>query len=77
MKTVSLKDRILKYLQNRPGVKISGGELEKLAMGAGFKPSNGGRRARELRASGLIKGEEIKGSIWYWYQDPEKWFNDL
>lgn len=73
----SLRERILQYLKNRPSVKVNGMELEKLALSVGYKASNASRRCRELKVENLIKGEEIKGSVWYWYQDPEKWFNDL
>ena len=65
-----LKDRIVKYLTTRPGVKINGGEIERLALAAGYKASNASRRCRELREEGIIKDQEIKGTVWYWYEKP-------
>lgn len=68
MKKQSLKDRIEKYLQSRPGVKVNGGEIERLALSVGYKASNASRRCRELFNEGKIKRQEIKGSVWYWYE---------
>lgn len=68
MKTLSLSDRILRYLRNYPEFH-NGGEIERLALSAGFKASNASRRLRELHEDGLIEREERKGnkvkSVWY------------
>lgn len=73
----SLRERILQYLKNRPGIKVNGMELEKLALSVGYKASNASRRCRELKVDGLIKGEEIKGSVWYWYESMEDYWNSI
>lgn len=78
----SLKHFIYSYLRAHPGVKINGGEIEKLAQAHGHKAENGDRRARELanagralmregKQGGFVLSEVIPGktvsSIWYWY----------
>lgn len=73
----SLRERIIQYLKNRPGVKVNGMELEKLALSVGYKASNASRRCRELKVENLIKGEEIKGSVWYWYESMEGYWNSI
>ena len=66
-----LKIRILQYLKNwyayNPEAWISGLDLEQKALEAGFKPSNGGRRARELAEDGLIERREKNGFVEYKY----------
>lgn len=73
----SLRERLLQYLKNHPGVKVNGMELEKLALSVGYKASNASHRCRELKVEGLIKGEEIKGSVWYWYESMEDYWNSI
>lgn len=69
---------MLKFLK-KGGTFVNGGEIEKLAMDAGFKASNASRRLRELCEEGLIQREERKNpetginSVWYRYgYSPEK-----
>ena len=64
---MSLKERILTFLQKQPNVKVNGGEIERLALSVGYKASNASRRCRELAESGVIERTEIRGSVWYWY----------
>ena len=52
---MSLANQIITKLQNEYPQWVHGGELEKLAMQNGYKPSNGGRRARELAEAGKIQ----------------------
>lgn len=73
MKKVSLSKRILNYCRARQ-TWISGGELERLAMEAGFKSSNAGRRCREME-SGIssdgrpceivLERRMISGTVFY------------
>lgn len=49
----SLKQRILRYFQQRPYF-INSGEIEKLCIEAGYKATNGRRRLQELREEGLL-----------------------
>lgn len=65
---LSLSQRIYRYLKNRPGVKVNGGEIERLALSIGYKASNASRRCREMREKGLIRDAEIKGTVSYWYE---------
>lgn len=64
----SLSQRILTYLRNHPDY-INGGDIEMLAMQAGYKASNASRRLRELCEDELIVREERKGkrtrSVYY------------
>jgi predicted transcriptional regulator len=64
---LSLKDRILKYLSSYSSQWINGGEIEKLAMNAGFKASNASRRLRELTVEGKIIRDLRNGTVWYKY----------
>lgn len=50
----SLKNQILEYLQKQYPKVVHSGEIERFAMGLGFKASNGTRRCRELVGLGLI-----------------------
>lgn len=69
MKT-SLRNRILKYLQARQGVWISGDEIEKKSQAANYKASTGSRRARELHEDGLIERKEVNGTVFYCSNKP-------
>lgn len=80
----TLRLRAYRYLKARPGVWVNSGELERLAMGVGYKGSTVSRRLRELaeessggRLEGLlgtIEAEEKKGdhsrSVWYRWVGP-------
>ncbi len=72
-----LKQRILAYIRKQNGF-CNGGEIERLAMGANFKPSNASRRLRELYNEGLLerkieKSEYSKiASVWYRATPPKK-----
>ena len=74
---MSLKQRILAYIRKQNGF-CNGGEIERLAMGAKFKPSTASRRLRELCNEGLLerkieKSEYSKiASVWYRATPPKK-----
>jgi DNA-binding IclR family transcriptional regulator len=61
----SLSDRIERYLKSNAGTWKNGGEIERLAMGIGYKASNASRRCRELVQNGTLERKEEKGSVWY------------
>ena len=63
MEKIPLRLRILHYLERNDGW-INGGEIERLAMSAGYKASNASRRCRELYEMKLIERREDK-SVWY------------
>ncbi len=69
METRTLNDRITDYLrawkEREPEKWISGGELERLALSAGFKASNASRRAREQVNDGILERKEINGTVFY------------
>lgn len=64
---LSLRQRILKYLQAHKGVWVSGDEIEKRAQSVGYKASTGSRRARELAEDGEIHRKEVNGTVFYCY----------
>ena len=74
---MSLKQRILAYIRKQNGF-CNGGEIERLAMGVGFKPSNASRRLRELYNEGLLERKIEKSiyskiaSVWYRSSQPKK-----
>lgn len=65
---MTLRDRILSYLRAKSEF-VNGGELERLALEAGYKASNASRRCRELCEDNLIERKEEKGrhakTVWY------------
>lgn len=75
--SLSLQDRLLRWLKLHPGEWFNGGELERLALNAGYKASNASRRLRELAEwdsvgnPPQIEREERSGgsggprSVWY------------
>ena len=70
MKSTCLKQRILNFLERQemetPGAWINGGEIERLALEAGYKASNASRRCRELAKEGHIRRREnAKGFVEY------------
>jgi predicted transcriptional regulator len=78
----SLKDRIIKFLRNDFTVWHNGGEIEKLAMGAGYKGSTASRVCRQLAEVGIIEREEKIGehsravSVWYKAKPPVR-YNEI
>ncbi len=68
---LSLKDRIIRYLREdhmrNKDRWTNGGEIERLALLAGYKASNASRRLRELSTDGKIERKEINGSVNYRY----------
>ena len=56
----SLTQRIKDYLDKK-GEWTCGGEVQKLAMQAGYEAQNAGRRCRELVESGDLEVEYRKG----------------
>ena len=64
MKKLSLSKRIELYLEKQGGF-IHSGEIERLALGAGYKASNAGRRCREMQNEGILERKEEKGSVLY------------
>lgn len=70
MRKPSLSSRIEKYLRIK-GCWINGGEIERLALLAGYKASNGSRRCRELENDRVIERKDEGGSVWYRYVPKE------
>lgn len=69
--TLSLKDRIFKYLEARPGVRVPSGEIQRLvAERTKYTPANATRRLRELAEDELIQVEQVKGHSHYTYTPP-------
>jgi len=81
MKKPSLSKRIQNYLQ-KMNCYVNSGEIERLALQAGFKSSNAGRRYREMVTGKLSDGktcpivlerkEDEKGIVWYKYKTEDK-----
>lgn len=70
MKKKSLSDRIYDYLK-KVKVWIHSGEIEKMAIQAGYKGSTAGRVCRLLAEEGKIARKEEK-SVWYKYAPQER-----
>ena len=71
---IPLKQRILNYLEKR-GDWVNGGEIERLAEGAGYKASNASRRCRELYENDKIDRDDQrdkKRTVWYRAKHPKK-----
>lgn len=69
--TQSLRERIKSYFLRHNDRFINGGDIERLALGAGFKASNASRRCRELWEEDFLE-KEIKcvapsktKTVWY------------
>lgn len=69
----SLSERTLEYLR-RQACWICSADLERLALQAGYKSSNVGRRCREMVSGKLSDGricpitlerKEVNGVVWY------------
>jgi hypothetical protein len=68
---LTLKERLLRYLQARPGVHVSSGELQRLTVEkTTYTAQNAGRRLRELAEDGIIEVEYRKGHAFYCYRPP-------
>ena len=68
MKQLSLPDRLVRYLKSQPGF-VHSGELERLAMGAGYKGETAGRRLRELAEEGTLETKYERGSVLYRFKE--------
>ena len=56
---LTLKERIIRYL-HKSGGWVNSGKLERLAIGAGYKGGNCGRRLRELVEEGKLEVRYVK-----------------
>ena len=81
MKQLSLSNRILNYIRKQYPDWVNGGTLERLSLEAGYKASNGSRRAREMESGNLSNGKicpvtlirkEEGGSVWYQATPPKE-----
>lgn len=71
MTALTLKERLLRYLQARPGVHVSSGELQRLTVEkTTYTAQNAGRRLRELAEDGIIEVEYRKNHAYYVYKPP-------
>ena len=66
MEKLSLSKRIEEYLRKQDGW-VHSGEIERLALHAGYKSSNAGRRCREMQNEGILERKLEKGSVLYRY----------
>jgi hypothetical protein len=71
MKKPTLKERILKYLKNQGGF-VASGEIQRLAMNAGYTPQNAGRRCREAVEDGLLEVEYRERNHAYYKAVPQQ-----
>jgi len=80
MKKLSLSNRIANYLEKQ-GCWIHSADLERLALEAGYKSSNSGRRCREMESGHLSNGricpkilerKLVNGSVMYKFIREEK-----
>lgn len=72
MPTLTLKERLLRYLQARPGVRVSSGELQRLTVErTTYTAQNAGRRLRELAEDGIVEVSYTKNHAYYTYQPPK------
>ena len=68
---LTLKQRLLRYLQARPGVHVSSGELQRLTMEkTTYTAQNAGRRLRELAEDEIIQVDNTGRHAYYWYEAP-------
>lgn len=71
MATITLKERLLRYLQARPGVRVSSGELQRLTVEkTTYTAQNAGRRLRELAEDGIIRVDYVKNHAFYTFDAP-------
>jgi len=66
MEKISLSKRIENYCFKQNGW-VHSGTLERLALEAGYKSSNAGRRCREMQNDGILERKLEKGSVLYRY----------
>lgn len=66
MKKLSLSKRIENYIFKQNGW-VHSGEIERLALQAGYKSSNAGRRCREMQNEGILERKLENGSVLYKY----------
>lgn len=59
----SLRERAYRYLKGRPRTWVNGGDMERLAMDAGYKASTVSRRLRELAEESALGTGDLPGSI--------------
>ena len=69
MTQISLKNRIIRYLEKRkdlPEPWVASGDIQDLArMNGMYSPQNSGRRLRELQTDGIIEVEYRKNHAYY------------
>lgn len=75
MKKKSLATRITEYLQ-KIDHWVCGGDIQELAMKAGYEAQNAGRRLRELTEDGTLEVKYVRGNnnqdvAWYRYKKQE------
>lgn len=69
---LTLKERLLRYLQARPGTYVASGELQRLTVEkTTYTAQNAGRRLRELAEDNIIEVDYRKGHAWYRYVAPK------
>lgn len=71
MKKPTLKERILKYLKKQGGF-VASGEIQRLAMNAGYTPQNAGRRCREAVEDGLLEVDYRERNHAYYKYIPQQ-----
>lgn len=72
MKTQSLKNRILSYLEKHGGW-VASGEIQRRALDVGYSsPQNAGRRCRELVEDEKLEVEYRHGHAWYRAKTPKQ-----
>ena len=68
---LTLRERLLRYLQARPGVRVSSGELQRLTVErTTYTAQNAGRRLRELAEEGEIEVSYSRNHAYYTYNPP-------
>lgn len=81
MKSISLKNRILKYFKNNKDIWIHSAEIERKSMEIGKKGSNAGRRCRELVNENKLEKKEERGCVLYKYLSTaykeNTWYNKV
>lgn len=70
---ISLKERLLRYLQARPNTFVASGDLQRLTVEkTTYTAQNAGRRLRELAEDSIIEVEYRKGHAYYVYRPPRQ-----
>lgn len=76
MKKKTLRQRIINYLQKQ-GTFVASGEIQRLAMNAGYTAQNAGRRCREAVEDGILEVEyREKNHAYYKYVPKVKTVTD-